>query len=95
MLLNPYPYQREAYNSWSIVVRDTFGGIYNSFKQAHFDEPWSNSELAIPFDENGLVELRAKLEMDQDVAKQQILEQISPEARIRNEGTQQQTTPPE
>jgi hypothetical protein len=78
MLLNPYPYQREAYNSWCIVVEETFGGVYSGFKQAHFDEPWSNPELALPFDDSCLSELRAKLQQDQDMARQQILEQLSP-----------------
>lgn len=57
MLLNPYPYEREAFNSWSIVFRETYGGIYEDFKNAHFEQPWENKNLTIPFSEACLPEL--------------------------------------
>jgi hypothetical protein len=77
MLMNPYPYQREAYNSWCIVVRDTFGGVYSDFKAAHFDEPWSNPQLTIPYDDACRRRLAKKLEVDIGLARQQLLGQLS------------------
>jgi hypothetical protein len=77
MLMNPYPYQREAYNSWCVVVMDTFGGVYSAFKQAHFDEPWSNPQLAVPYDDACRRELSQKLEADAALAREQILGQLS------------------
>lgn len=76
MLMNPYPYQREAYNSWCIVVRETFGGVYSDFKKAHFDEPWSNPQLAMPYDADCQRELAKKLEEDIASARDQILGQL-------------------
>lgn len=76
MLMNPYPYQREAYNSWCIAVRETFGGVYSDFKKAHFDEPWSNPQLAVPFDEQCQRDLAKKLEADISLAREQILGQL-------------------
>ena len=49
MLLNPYPYEHEAYRSWCIVVRDVPEGIYREFLDSHIDRPWSNSSLTIPY----------------------------------------------
>jgi len=77
MLMNPYPYQREAYNSWCVVAMDTFGGVYSSFKQAHFDEPWDNAQLAVPYDEACRQQLAQKLEADAALAREQILGQLS------------------
>lgn len=78
MLINPYPYQREAYNSWCIVVRETFGGVYSDFKKAHFDEPWANSQLAVPYDEQCQYDLAQKLAADISLAREQMLEQLGP-----------------
>lgn len=76
MLINPYPYQREAYNSWCVVIRETLGGIYTDFKKAHFDEPWENKQLSIPFDEDCYKALLKKHEEDIRLAREQMLEQI-------------------
>lgn len=76
MLMNPYPYQREAYNSWCVVVRETFGGVYSDFKRAHFDEPWSNSQLTVPLDDQCQRDLEKKLEADITLAREQILGQL-------------------
>ena len=73
MLINPYPYQREAYNCWCITVRETLGGIYSDFKQAHFDEPWENQQLAIPYDEDCYRALLKKHEEDIRLAREQML----------------------
>jgi len=76
MLINPYPYQGEAYNSWCITVRENPGGIYSDFKKAHFDEPWENDELAVPYDEDCYRALLKKHEEDIRLAREQMLEQI-------------------
>jgi hypothetical protein len=48
MLANPYPYQREAYNSWTAVFRQTpKPGIFSAFGKAHFEEPWGGACQAL------------------------------------------------
>lgn len=74
--MNPYPYQREAYNSWCIVVRETFGRVYADFKAAHFDEPWANQQLSVPFDDDCRRELAMRLEGNIGLAREQILGQL-------------------
>ncbi len=52
LLANPYPYEKEAYNSWTVLFRHTTPGtIYESFSSSHFDQPWNNKLLCIPFDQ--------------------------------------------
>ena len=76
MLINPYPYQREAYNSWCITVRENLGGIYTDFKTAHFDEPWENHQLSIPYNDECYKALLEKHQEDIQLAREQMLEQI-------------------
>jgi hypothetical protein len=45
MIINPYPYQGEAYNSWAIMVEDREGGIYGQFLKNHVTDPWDNPTL--------------------------------------------------
>ena len=77
MLMNPYPYQSEAYNSWCIVVRDVPGGIYAAFKKAHFDDPWENDQLCIPYSESFYKELLKKHAEDIETAKKLTLGELS------------------
>jgi hypothetical protein len=79
MLLNPYPYEREAFNSWSVVFRETPGGIYQDFKKAHVDQPWDNLSLTVPLSDEGMLEIekryraevrRAKEELDKEIASE-------------------------
>jgi hypothetical protein len=81
MLVNPYPYQREAYNSWCIVLRDSVGGVYSDFKKAHFDEPWVNPQLAMPYNEECYQALLSFYEKSVDLAKEQMLNQIGKAAK--------------
>jgi hypothetical protein len=73
MLANPYPYQREAYNSWTLLFRDTGQrGIYGAFAAAHFDEPWENADLTIRFDEDCEKAVEEKLKKDLTQAQREI-----------------------
>lgn len=45
MLLNPYPYEREAFNSWSLIIRNIPNSIYNDFLLAHIEKPWTDELL--------------------------------------------------
>jgi hypothetical protein len=47
MVINPYPYEGEAYNSWAIMIEDREKGIYKSFMESHVDGPWKNPKLAV------------------------------------------------
>jgi nucleoside 2-deoxyribosyltransferase len=67
MLLNPYPYQGEASNSWCIIARETPGGIYSRFFQVHVEGPWQNANLAVPYTDQAYSELLAKHGQDMDV----------------------------
>jgi hypothetical protein len=44
MLLNPYPYEKEAYDSFCLTVRrvDRPDSIYHQYITHHFLEPWTN-----------------------------------------------------
>ncbi len=73
MLLNPYPYEREAYSSWTIVFREVPSGIYQEFLISHVENPWQNSLLNEVFSdkyENRLKE-RAKLDLKEFYESQQ------------------------
>lgn len=53
MLLNPYPYQTEAFRCFCVIVHKTLDpedDIYHQYLQYHFDEPWQ-STTEIPVDE--------------------------------------------
>lgn len=68
MLANPYPYQYEAYNSWTAVFRETpRSGVYDQFGEHHFEEPWSREDLAVPFSD-GIVEA-VERRLQEDIAK--------------------------
>ena len=70
MLANPYPYQSEAYNSWTAIFRETpKPGVYDQFGRHHFDEPYNNTELAVPFSAEIVEAVRRKLQ--EDLAKAQ------------------------
>jgi len=45
MVVNPYPYQAEAYKSWAIMIEDRDRGIYQPFLHAHVLNPLKNNEL--------------------------------------------------
>jgi hypothetical protein len=44
MLLNPYPYETEAYKSFCLTVRNIASerSIYRHYFQCHFSQPWNN-----------------------------------------------------
>jgi hypothetical protein len=48
MIINPYPYESEAYNSWAIMIEDRERGIYKPFLESHVEGPWNNKNLAVP-----------------------------------------------
>jgi hypothetical protein len=53
MLLNPYPYQTEAFRCFSIIVHKTLDAdsdIYHQYLRYHFEEPWQRS-VAISADD--------------------------------------------
>jgi hypothetical protein len=66
MLLNPYPYEREAFNSWCLVIRNVPAGIYNEFLISHVDKPWVNELLAEPYSKHYQEALEAKYQKDLD-----------------------------
>lgn len=76
MLLNPYPYEREAFNSWSIVFRETDGGVYDEFARAHFEQPWDNKDLTVPFSDECLPELEKRYREDLARAREDIDREI-------------------
>lgn len=46
MLLNPYPYQTEAFRCFSVIVHKTLNpnaDIFHQYFQYHFQEPWERS----------------------------------------------------
>jgi hypothetical protein len=46
MLLNPYPYQTEAFRCFAIVVHKTLepdADIYHQYLRYHFEEPWQRT----------------------------------------------------
>ncbi len=52
MLLNPYPYQTQAFRCFSIIVHKTLNpdsDIYHQYLRYHFEEPWQDT-LEIPTD---------------------------------------------
>ena len=53
MLLNPYPYQTEAFRCFSLIVYKTLNpnaDIYHQYLRYHFEEPWERA-TEIPLDE--------------------------------------------
>jgi hypothetical protein len=51
MLLNPYPYQSEAFRCFSIVVHKTLNqhaDIYHQYLRFHFEEPWTHATEVPP-----------------------------------------------
>ena len=58
MILNPYPYEGEAYNSWAIMIEDRENGIYKPFMESHIEKPWSNAKLTVTLTKHFTEELR-------------------------------------
>jgi hypothetical protein len=53
MWLNPYPYQREAFRCFSLIVYKTLdpeNDIYHQYLRYHFEEPWERA-TEVPLDE--------------------------------------------
>ena len=47
MLLNPYPYQVEAFRCFSLIVQKTLNAntdIFHQYLRYHFEEPWPRAE---------------------------------------------------
>ncbi|MDH4202303.1 MAG: hypothetical protein OEV87_05370 [Phycisphaerae bacterium] len=73
MLVNPYPYQREAYNSWTVIFREIQqGAVYSVFSEAHFEQPWDNNELAIPYSKECEKAVEEKLKRDLELAQSEM-----------------------
>ena len=52
MLLNPYPYQTEAFRCFSVIVHKTLNptaDIFHQYLRYHFEEPWERATV-IPAD---------------------------------------------
>jgi len=64
MLLNPYPYEREAYSSWSIIFSDVPTGVYQDFLISHVENPWENSLLTEPYSDGYEKALRERADKD-------------------------------
>lgn len=43
MLVNPYPFETEAYNVFCLLVENN-GYIYEQYKKFHFDKPWKSDK---------------------------------------------------
>ena len=46
MLLNPYPYQTEAFRCFSVIVQKTLNptaDIFHQYSRYHFEEPWERA----------------------------------------------------
>jgi len=53
MLLNPYPYETEAFACFTIVVEKTIDAdadIYHQYLEYHFEKPWRRGEELPPGD---------------------------------------------
>jgi hypothetical protein len=51
MLLNPYPYQTEAFRCFSLIVQKTLNheaDIFHQYLNAHFEEPWKRTTEITP-----------------------------------------------
>jgi len=80
MLANPYPYLREAFTSWTVVFRDTGPkAIYRAFAEAHFEEPWKDERISIPFDSLCVEAVEEKLERDVREAKKDLQARLASE----------------
>jgi hypothetical protein len=82
MLANPYPYQSEAYNSWTAIFRRTAKpGVYDQFGRHHFEEPYNNAELAVPFSEAIVEAVKRKLQEDLTKAQRDLRDAIQMDTR--------------
>jgi len=68
MLVNPYPYESEAINSWTAIFRE--GNIYTHFKISHVDRPWENPKLSIAFTPELEVEVTERFRKDLELARE-------------------------
>jgi hypothetical protein len=51
MILNPYPYQTEAFRCFTLIVRKTevnARDIFNQYLRFHFEEPWQHAAEVPP-----------------------------------------------
>lgn len=64
MLLNPYPYEREAYSSWSIIFKDVPTGIFQDFLISHVENPWENPLLVEKYSKEYEDNLKQKADSD-------------------------------
>ena len=64
MLVNPYPYEGEAFNSWTAVFREAPGEIYSTFTAYHVDLPWTNPELAVAMNHHSVTAITKRFEED-------------------------------
>lgn len=66
LLVNPYPYEREAYSSWALIFREVATGIYREFMESHVDKPWDNDLLTERYSPDYESALRNKADEDYD-----------------------------
>jgi hypothetical protein len=64
MLLNPYPYEKEAYSSWAITLREIPSGVFQEWLLAHVENPWVDTLLTEPFTEKYREKLQKKYDDD-------------------------------
>jgi len=74
MLVNPYPYESEAINSWTAIFRE--GNIYTRFKTSHVDQPWENQKLSIAFTPEIEAEITEKFRKDLEIAREDMSYQL-------------------
>jgi hypothetical protein len=74
MLVNPYPYESEAINSWTAIFRE--GNIYTHFKTSHVDRPWENPKLAVAFSSELEEEVKKRLRMDLELARDDMSQEL-------------------
>lgn len=54
MLLNPYPYEAQAFSAFSLIVRNTSEeDIYDQYITPHFESPWGKAKVIPRKDWNG------------------------------------------
>jgi hypothetical protein len=82
MVVNPYPYEGEAYKSWAIMIEDRENGIYQPFLQSHVEKPWSNERLARPLTRDLPEQLRHAEERERKFAEDAERQQASEAAKI-------------
>ena len=70
MIVNPYPSEGEAYNSWAVMIEDREKGIYQRFLASHVEGPWNNKKLAQPLTASIIDQLKKAEEEERKFANE-------------------------